>query len=107
MSIDKIDRYAKSWSISQMYTNYSIMFSALFQEIKTRQAEFMRYFNAGNAAAAAEIYDPDGYFMPHGRDPVKGRAGITRQYLSYIECLFQESKLILSKIWPRVLRVYK
>lgn len=37
-------------------------------------------FNAGDAAGAAAIYDPDGYFMPNGRNPVKGRAG----RLSYI-----------------------
>lgn len=35
----------------------------------------MKAFNAGNTAAAANIYDPDGYFMPNGKDPVKGRAG--------------------------------
>ena len=35
----------------------------------------MKAFNAGNAKTAAEMYDPDGHFMPHGRDPVKGRSG--------------------------------
>lgn len=58
-------------------------FSALFQEIKARQAEFMKVFNAGNASAAASVYDPDGYFMPNGRDPVKGRAGNANLVLSY------------------------
>uniref|UniRef100_A0A914X524 DUF4440 domain-containing protein n=1 Tax=Plectus sambesii TaxID=2011161 RepID=A0A914X524_9BILA len=53
-----------------------ISMSGLAQDIKNRQAEFMKHFNAGNAANAAELYDPDGYFAPHGRDPVKGRAGI-------------------------------
>lgn len=52
-----------------------IDFLALFQEIKSRQAEFMKAFNAGDAAGAAALYDPEGYFMPNGIDPVKGRAG--------------------------------
>ncbi|KAL3071129.1 hypothetical protein niasHS_015871 [Heterodera schachtii] len=51
---------------------------SLFQEIKGRQEEFMRVFNAGNAKGAAEIYDPDGYFMPNGHSPVKGRSGIEK-----------------------------
>jgi ketosteroid isomerase-like protein len=52
------------------------MLLALFQEIKSRQEDFMRAFNAGDAAKAAEIYDKDGYFMPNGHSPVKGRSGI-------------------------------
>lgn len=48
---------------------------ALFQEIKNREGDFMKAFNSGNAAGAACVYDPDGFFMPNGRDPVKGRAG--------------------------------
>jgi ketosteroid isomerase-like protein len=57
-------------------TRHSVCaFAGLAQEIKNRQAEFMKHFNAGNAAGAADTYDPDGYFAPHGRDPVKGRAG--------------------------------
>uniref|UniRef100_A0A183C5I7 DUF4440 domain-containing protein n=1 Tax=Globodera pallida TaxID=36090 RepID=A0A183C5I7_GLOPA len=51
---------------------------SLFQEIKGRQEEFMRAFNAGNAKGAAEIYDPDGFFMPNGHSPVKGRSGIEK-----------------------------
>ncbi|KAF7637515.1 DUF4440 domain-containing protein [Meloidogyne graminicola] len=47
-----------------------------FQEIKNRQGDFMRAFNEGDAKGAAEIYDPDGYFMPNGHSPVKGRKGI-------------------------------
>ncbi|KAI1709232.1 snoaL-like domain-containing protein [Ditylenchus destructor] len=49
---------------------------ALFQEIKSRQEDFMKVFNAGDAHKASEVYDPEGYFMPNGRSPVKGRAGI-------------------------------
>ncbi|KAL3989611.1 hypothetical protein ACH3XW_28375 [Acanthocheilonema viteae] len=52
----------------------------LFQEIKSRQAEFMKAFNSGDAAGAAALYDPEGYFMPNGIDPVKGRAGIESYY---------------------------
>lgn len=40
----------------------------------------MRAFNAGDAAGAANIYDPDGYFMPNGHSPVKGRAGIEQYF---------------------------
>lgn len=40
----------------------------------------MRQFNAGNANGAAAIYNPDGYFMPNGRSPVKGRAGIEEYF---------------------------
>ena len=40
----------------------------------------MRVFNAGNAKCAAEIYDPDGFFMPNGRSPVKGRDGIQKYF---------------------------
>ncbi|CAI4223489.1 unnamed protein product [Auanema sp. JU1783] len=36
----------------------------------------MKAFNAGDAAGAANVYDPNGYFMPNGTSPVKGRAGI-------------------------------
>ncbi|KAE9553286.1 hypothetical protein FO519_003499 [Halicephalobus sp. NKZ332] len=53
---------------------------ALFQEIKGRQEDFMRAFNAGDTAKAAEIYHPDGYFMPNGHHPVKGRAGIEEYF---------------------------
>ena len=38
-------------------------FPALFQEIKARQEDFMRAFNAGDAKGAAEVYDPDGEFF--------------------------------------------
>lgn len=47
----------------------------MLQEIKDREAAFMRAFNSGDAKAAAEFYDPDGIFMPHGREPVNGRGG--------------------------------
>jgi len=50
--------------------------AGLAQEIKTRQTEFMKAFNSGNATAAAEYYDTDCHFMPHGRDPVSGRSGV-------------------------------
>lgn len=53
---------------------------ALFQEIKSRQEDFMRAFNAGNPAGAAEVYDPDGYFMPNEHSPVKGRKGIEEYF---------------------------
>jgi len=46
----------------------------------------MRAFNNGDAHGAAEIYDPDGYFMPNGRSPVKGRAGIEAYFKV---CLFE------------------
>lgn len=35
----------------------------------------MKAFNSGDAAGVAGLYDPEGYFMPNGIDPVKGRAG--------------------------------
>ncbi|VDM79214.1 unnamed protein product [Strongylus vulgaris] len=50
--------------------------SALFQEIKGRQQAFMKAFNAGDPKGAAAVYDPDGYFMPNGRHPVKGRGEV-------------------------------
>lgn len=77
------------------------IFSALFQQIKSRQGDckfcafflwwiyiaswtlvdlVMRQFNAGSAQGAAEVYDPDGYFMPNGHSPVKGRAGIEQYF---------------------------
>ncbi|KAH7728992.1 Protein F09E10.7 a [Aphelenchoides avenae] len=56
------------------------MNKALFQEIKSRQEDFMRAFNAGNPAGAAEVYDPDGYFMPNEHSPVKGRKGIEEYF---------------------------
>ncbi|ETN77600.1 hypothetical protein NECAME_10925 [Necator americanus] len=56
-------------------SNSSAKYNALFQEIKGRQQIFMKAFNAGDAKGAAAVYDPDGYFMPNGRHPVKGRAG--------------------------------
>jgi len=40
--------------------NSKKLISALFQEIKNRQGDFMRAFNEGDAKGAAEIYDPDG-----------------------------------------------
>ncbi|CAD5230897.1 unnamed protein product [Bursaphelenchus okinawaensis] len=53
---------------------------ALFQEIKTRQEEFMQGFNAGDAHRASQVYDKDGYFMPNGHSPVKGREGIEKYF---------------------------
>ncbi len=35
----------------------------------------MNAFNAGNLSAAANFYDPDAYFMPHGKDCIFGKAG--------------------------------
>uniref|UniRef100_A0A7E4URF7 DUF4440 domain-containing protein n=1 Tax=Panagrellus redivivus TaxID=6233 RepID=A0A7E4URF7_PANRE len=55
---------------------------ALFQDIKSRQEEFMRAFNEGNAGKAAEIYHPDGYFMPNHSPPLKGRAEIEQYFKS-------------------------
>ncbi|GMR29928.1 hypothetical protein PMAYCL1PPCAC_00123, partial [Pristionchus mayeri] len=55
---------------------------ALFQEIKSRQQDFMKAFNAGDAEGAAQVYDPDGYFMPNGKNPVKGRSGIEEYFKS-------------------------
>jgi len=49
---------------------------ALFKEITGRQEDFVRAFNNGDASGAADIYDPDGFFMPQGRPPLRGRAGI-------------------------------
>ncbi|KAI3410463.1 hypothetical protein GPALN_004565 [Globodera pallida] len=63
---------------SQSSGGRPIIRMSLFQEIKGRQEEFMRAFNAGNAKGAAEIYDPDGFFMPNGHSPVKGRSGIEK-----------------------------
>lgn len=42
----------------------------------------MKSFNAGDAAGASLVYDPDGYFMPNGRAPVKGRGGIEEYFKS-------------------------
>lgn len=65
---------AKSAAVTSFPTE-TFQISALFQEIKTRQQVFMKAFNAGDPKGAAAVYDPDGYFMPNGRHPVKGRAG--------------------------------
>ncbi|OZC10874.1 hypothetical protein X798_02018, partial [Onchocerca flexuosa] len=74
----------QSVSISISIINMSV----LFQEIKSRQAEFMKAFNSGDAAGAAALYDPEGYFMPNGIDPVKGRSGICDQvWLSNIQSI--------------------
>uniref|UniRef100_A0A7E4UQZ5 DUF4440 domain-containing protein n=1 Tax=Panagrellus redivivus TaxID=6233 RepID=A0A7E4UQZ5_PANRE len=59
-----------------------IVIMALFQDIKSRQEEFMRAFNEGNAGKAAEIYHPDGYFMPNHSPPLKGRAEIEQYFKS-------------------------
>jgi ketosteroid isomerase-like protein len=40
----------------------------------------MRAFNAGDAEGAAGVYDTEGYFMPNGHSPVKGRAGIQKYF---------------------------
>lgn len=58
-----------------VHNQRSFHFLALFQEIKDRQSAFMKAFNAGDPKGAALVYDPDGYFMPNGTCPVKGRAG--------------------------------
>lgn len=46
-------------------------------EIKARNAEFMKNFSAGNAAACAENYDPECKFMPHGKESAHGKKGPT------------------------------
>uniref|UniRef100_A0AC35UBJ8 DUF4440 domain-containing protein n=1 Tax=Rhabditophanes sp. KR3021 TaxID=114890 RepID=A0AC35UBJ8_9BILA len=53
---------------------------ALFQQIKARQSLFMKFFNCGNAQKVAELYDPEGYFMPNQTKPVKGRGGIEEYF---------------------------
>lgn len=105
-------------------------FSALFQEIKGRQQDFMKAFNAGDAAGAASVYDPDGYFMPNGRNPVKGRSGMWFQNKGAGEQLigliiqlkhvkdhcdvrmnqlnyFQASRPTSRRIWPTEFRLLK
>lgn len=72
--------------------------SALFQEIKGRQAEFMKAFNAGNPGGAADFYDPDGYFMPNGKNPVKGKAGIEQYFKSDIAEGVQSVQIITEEV---------
>uniref|UniRef100_A0AC34GWR8 DUF4440 domain-containing protein n=1 Tax=Panagrolaimus sp. ES5 TaxID=591445 RepID=A0AC34GWR8_9BILA len=64
---------------SPMFENMNF---ALFQEIKSRQEDFMRAFNEGNAAKAAEIYSPDGVFMPNSSQPLRGRKDIEQYFKS-------------------------
>uniref|UniRef100_A0A0N4ZJB9 DUF4440 domain-containing protein n=1 Tax=Parastrongyloides trichosuri TaxID=131310 RepID=A0A0N4ZJB9_PARTI len=53
---------------------------SLFQEIKKRQTLFMKYFNAGDAQKAAQLYSPEGYFMPNLEKPLRGRGGIEEYF---------------------------
>ncbi|WKY14770.1 hypothetical protein Q1695_000361 [Nippostrongylus brasiliensis] len=72
--------------------------SALFQEIKTRQQAFMKSFNAGDPKGAAAVYDPDGYFMPNGRHPVKGRAGIEEYFKEDMADGVQTAQIITEEV---------
>uniref|UniRef100_A0A8R1DJR7 DUF4440 domain-containing protein n=1 Tax=Caenorhabditis japonica TaxID=281687 RepID=A0A8R1DJR7_CAEJA len=72
--------------------------SALFQEIKSRQQDFMKAFNAGDAAGAASVYDPDGYFMPNGRNPVKGRTGIEAYFKEDMADGVQTAQIITEEV---------
>ncbi|CAB3400811.1 unnamed protein product [Caenorhabditis bovis] len=72
--------------------------SALFQEIKGRQQDFMKAFNAGDAAGAASVYDPDGYFMPNGRNPVKGRSGIEAYFKEDMVDGVQTAQIITEEV---------
>ncbi|EPB73968.1 hypothetical protein ANCCEY_06930 [Ancylostoma ceylanicum] len=72
--------------------------SALFQEIKNRQQAFMKAFNAGDPKGAAAVYDPDGYFMPNGRHPVKGRAGIEEYFKEDMADGVQTAQIITEEV---------
>uniref|UniRef100_A0A915NS85 DUF4440 domain-containing protein n=2 Tax=Meloidogyne TaxID=189290 RepID=A0A915NS85_9BILA len=79
LKTEKYQKYPEGNLFNHIPLNSALlenMNRALFQEIKNRQGDFMRAFNEGDAKGAAEIYDPDGYFMPNGHSPVKGRSGI-------------------------------
>uniref|UniRef100_A0A914VFE8 DUF4440 domain-containing protein n=1 Tax=Plectus sambesii TaxID=2011161 RepID=A0A914VFE8_9BILA len=52
----------------------------LEQEIKSRQAELTKQFNAGNAAGAAALYNQDCTMIPAGGNQIKGRTGIEALY---------------------------
>uniref|UniRef100_A0A914CLU0 DUF4440 domain-containing protein n=2 Tax=Acrobeloides nanus TaxID=290746 RepID=A0A914CLU0_9BILA len=58
----------------------------------------MKAFNAGNAAGAAEVYDPDGYFMPNGKTPVKGRAGIEEYFKQDMADGVQSAQIITEEV---------
>ncbi|EYB83363.1 hypothetical protein Y032_0337g2911 [Ancylostoma ceylanicum] len=70
----------------------------LFQEIKNRQQAFMKAFNAGDPKGAAAVYDPDGYFMPNGRHPVKGRAGIEEYFKEDMADGVQTAQIITEEV---------
>lgn len=72
--------------------------TALFQEIKKRQEDFMRAFNSGDAQGASEIYDPDGYFMPNGCTPVKGRNGIEKFFKRDIADGVKSAQIITEEV---------
>lgn len=62
----------------------------------------MRAFNAGDAKGSAEVYDPDGYFMPNGHNPVKGRGGI-QQYFQQDMADGVVSAQVTTPIFQRIL----
>ncbi|CAJ0935045.1 unnamed protein product, partial [Mesorhabditis belari] len=71
---------------------------ALFQDIQGRQKEFMKMFNSGDPKGAASIYDPDGYFMPNGHTPVKGRAGIESYFKQDMSEGVQTAQIITEEV---------
>uniref|UniRef100_A0A914VTV3 DUF4440 domain-containing protein n=1 Tax=Plectus sambesii TaxID=2011161 RepID=A0A914VTV3_9BILA len=66
--------------------------SGLEQEIKNRQVELAKPFNAGNAAGVAEFYDPDCTMISASGKLVKGREGVEEVYQEYLDGGVMNSK---------------
>uniref|UniRef100_A0AC34QR14 Formin-binding protein 1-like n=1 Tax=Panagrolaimus sp. JU765 TaxID=591449 RepID=A0AC34QR14_9BILA len=71
---------------------------ALYKEITARQNDFMKAFNSGNVTAAAEIYHPEGYFMPNGHAPIRGRKGIEEYFKADVKDGVATAQIITEEV---------
>uniref|UniRef100_A0A914VGG5 DUF4440 domain-containing protein n=1 Tax=Plectus sambesii TaxID=2011161 RepID=A0A914VGG5_9BILA len=59
--------------------------SDLEQEIRNRQTELTKKFNAGNIADVAEIYDPECTTITTSGKQVEGQTGVEEVYQQYMD----------------------
>ena len=69
-------------ALAALLTCLALTLPALAQDnpIIARMTEFTAAYNAGDAAAIAAIYSPDGVILPPGQPAIQGREAIAAHY---------------------------
>ena len=71
-----------SHALAALLTCLTLALPAMAQDnpIIARMTEFAAAYNAGDAAAIAAIYSPDGVILPPGQPAIQGREAIAAHY---------------------------